>query len=112
MDEQTTNLNRMMPSTKCHLTSLSLDVFALIAIYLDTHDIQSARLAGRELHWLLSSYLFRTITFTPHRDRLDILDAIQKNNVLSHNTSTLRFDTSICRLQDVEDEIDELDYLM
>lgn len=37
-----------------HLSMLSVDCFVIIASFLDKSDVQSARLAGRELNFFLS----------------------------------------------------------
>ncbi|KAF8858033.1 hypothetical protein BDZ45DRAFT_743847 [Acephala macrosclerotiorum] len=91
------------------LSKLSLDVFAIIADFLEVSDIQSARLAGRDLHFFLSPYLFRAVTFAPHQESLDRLSKISQDPALSFNTRTLRYDTSIFRLPNSKHEFDELE---
>lgn len=83
---------------KCHVTKLSLDHFTIVASFLETQDIQSARLAGRVLHNYLSPYLFKAVRFAPHIKAIDVFDKILKDSVLSHNVHELRFDTSLYRL--------------
>jgi hypothetical protein len=92
--------------SRCHLTNLSVDHFTIIASFLEKRDIQSARLSGRELHFFLSPYLFKSIRFAPHQESLDIVDNVSKDKVLSHNVHAPRFDASICRLPGVVDELD------
>ena len=91
---------------KCHLAKLSVDHFTIIASFLEKRVIQSARLAGRELHFFLSPYLFNSVRFAPHKQSLDIVDNISKDQVLSQNVRSLRFDASICRLPGMEDDLD------
>ena len=89
------------------ISSLSVDHFAIIATFLDIEDIKNARLAGRELHFYLSPYLIQSVRFAPHKSCLDIIDAISRDSVLSHNVRTLRFDASIFRLPMVNDGFDK-----
>jgi hypothetical protein len=77
------------------ISRLSTDHFSIIVEFLDHHDIRSAKLAGRELHFFLSPYLFRSINFYPSQECLDTLEMISQNNDFSHNVRVLRFDTSL-----------------
>lgn len=83
-----------------------MDVSSLIAEFLEVSDIQSARLAGRDLHCFLSPYLFRTVTFAPHQEILNRLSKIAQDPVLSFNTRTLRYDTAIFRLPNTNHDLD------
>ncbi|KUJ12450.1 uncharacterized protein LY89DRAFT_738239 [Mollisia scopiformis] len=94
----------------CHFTKLSVDVFAILADYLKTEDIQSARLAGRDLHSLSSPYLFRAVTFAPHQEHLDRLSKITRDPILSYHTRILRYDTTIFRLPEYKDELDPFEF--
>lgn len=82
--------------------TLSVEVFAIIAQYLDLTDIQSSRLAGRILYFLSSPYLCRTVTFAPHQEDLDRLKKISQDPLLSHHTHTLQYDTTILKSPDEE----------
>jgi hypothetical protein len=89
--------------------SLSIEIFAIIAEFLDVRDIQSLRLAGRNLYFLSSPYLFRTVSFAPHQEDLDRLKMISQDVLLSHHTRTLRYDATILRLRHVSDDLDKLE---
>ena len=43
----------------------------------------TARQAGRELYFFLSPYLFRSIIFSPHRERLNIPEMVSQNDAFS-----------------------------
>lgn len=77
------------------ISRLSADHFSIIVEFLEDHDIRSARLAGRELHFFLSPYLFRSINFYPSQEGLDTLEMISQNDAFSRNVRVLRFDTSL-----------------
>lgn len=80
--------------------NVSVEVFALIAEYLDVRDIQASRLTGRDLYFLSSPYLFRSVTFAYHQDALDRLFIISQDPLLSHRTHTLRYDISLLQYRD------------
>ncbi|PVH78445.1 hypothetical protein DL98DRAFT_516772 [Cadophora sp. DSE1049] len=84
-----------MAASKSPISKLSVDHFSLISEYLSINDIRSTRLSNRELHFFLTPYLFRSITFASHQEYLDIIDAISRDFTLSSNVRVLRFDTTI-----------------
>jgi hypothetical protein len=84
------------------ILKLSVDYFSIIVEYVEDQDIRSARLAGRDLHFFLSPYLFRSISFPPSQKFLDILEMVSQNEVFSHNVRILRFKSNLFLL--TEDE--------
>ncbi|KAN0120114.1 hypothetical protein V8E51_002322 [Hyaloscypha variabilis] len=77
------------------ISKLSADHFSILVKFLEEKDIQSARLAGRHLHFFLSPYLFTAVRFLPHQERLNTLQAISQNDVFCRSVRTLRFDASL-----------------
>lgn len=105
-------MNSSIPSAAVSHTpfaNLSVEVFAIIAEFLDIRDIQSLRLAGRNLYFLSGPYLCRTITFAPHQEDLDRLKKISQDGLLSHHTHTLRYDTTILKVPDTLDDLDKIE---
>jgi hypothetical protein len=96
-----------LPIIDYPISKLSVHHFSIIVKFLDEQDIRSARLAGRELHFFLSPYVFKSIRFTPHRECLDMLKIVSQNDVFSRSVKTLRYDTSLFQLPMVWDELDD-----
>lgn len=96
------SLPKLAAESYVPFANLSVEVFAIIAEHLEVNDIQSCRLSGRILHFLSSPYLCQTVTFAPHQEDLDRLEEISQQPLLSHNTHTLRYDTTILRKTDEE----------
>jgi hypothetical protein len=94
------NTEPVCPSLQGSFSKLSADHFSIIVTFLDNQDIRAARLAGRELHFFLSPYLFKSIRFAPQRRRINILEKISRNPVLSRNVRTLRYDVGIFQLEE------------
>jgi hypothetical protein len=103
---------RLKTSAKTPFLKLSLDLISIIAEFLNTKDIKSARLSGRHLHYFLTPYLFRSVTFAPYQECLDRLKFIAQDPVISHHTKTLYFDCTVFRLPAEIDELDSKEYVL
>jgi hypothetical protein len=86
------------PILNAPISRLSADHFSIIVKFLEFEDIQSARLAGRELHFFLSPYLIKSIRFAAQGERLHVLERLSHNEVFSRSVRTLHFDMSLFEL--------------